>query len=447
MRFSNLLIRKKSVEKFCEEFHFTKTKKEKLRVARAFILYVRKYTLEELLFFNLRCNGNQYFSRYHYYFLTLLTIIGFYIGLLNHPYGDFLFVLAPSSIAFFPLFSFAFFSKRIREEKIIWNKFVWRFVVNVFENILILITSCSILVILINIVICLFMKLVNNKLVTSSLLKITELLNIYPFPRVLSGITVNLIQGQQNTYLYLPVKFLIYLHEFKIGSVEGNQLCLAGFFFSLAIGGTVVLSLIDRYFEEGNIFRENLLDQIESLNKLIEGRILCNSNGSLLSLNLSDIVILNNNGKRFRNLNFKETIKFNNDNVKTFESNLFNIQKKLNSGIIEENRKILNKYDLFFRSLIFTYAAGILTIFVPTEYSNFLLALFIVDSLILVLILIYIYKDYKDKKYSIEDLVTKDNEEYITICVDYENKKYILKDSVKKTIGELEKEKPLVPET
>jgi hypothetical protein len=67
---------------------------------------------------------------------------------------------------------------------------------------------------------------------------------------------------------YIQNVFFTYVSIVTIESIGGNQLSLAGFYFSLAVGGTLVLSLVDHYYEENDLLKDELSGQVNTFKKL-----------------------------------------------------------------------------------------------------------------------------------------------------------------------------------
>jgi hypothetical protein len=194
----------------------------------------------------------------------------------------------------------------------------------------------------------------------------------------------------KNNFPNYPYNFITYLSKFDItSSVNGNQLSLAGFYFALAIGGLVTLSIIDRYFKKETSFREEMLNQVNTFNELY-------SNYKLFptSLDLTSILSFDNKNIKFKKLKNKKIINLNYESVERLANLLSQLQTKLACAEIENERIILNRYKLFNIFVASTYIAGIATILIPKELATVSLWIFIADSFCFGALLIKIYRDY-----------------------------------------------------
>lgn len=369
--FFNKLFRKKSFEQIYSELKSKNTSKGKLSVLNIIHSYLQKYTFRELLLFNLKCNGIQYFPYCHYFFLALFATFSFTIGLLNiyilsvlnvSLWLESLLVVFSVIIVSFLIFILGVTSIKAGIGKFSWKKSVSRLYCNVVENIFIVIISYFITLILLYQII---QYIIFHGQVSTTLTILLE----YP---------INII----NT-------FYTYLSEFNIASVESSQLSLAGFYFSLAIGGTVIFSIIDRYIEEEDSLKMRILEQEKTFND-----IYCKYKSSL-NLDLSDIISFDYKSINLRRLNIKKIINFNYKNIKDFVNTLSNIQTKMDVAEITNKRILITKYNNFIKLVVFTYIIGIVTIFIPKEYATTFLWAFIIDSLFFCGLIFMVYMEYR----------------------------------------------------
>ena len=139
----------------------------------------------------------------------------------------------------------------------------------------------------------------------------------------------------------------------------------------MAVGSTVVLSLIDRYFTKSDSLKNELSKQIEIFKKLYTEHSL------ELSLNFSDI------------LNFYD------EKIKGFEKGMSIFNEKLKCDEIEDNRLVLYRYKIFTFLIFVTYLLGIITIFIPEDFEHYSLGIFLLLSLIFAILTISIYNDFR----------------------------------------------------
>ena len=318
------LSRKKSFEQIRNELQLKSTSKEKLSIISYIHFYLQKNTLEELLLFNLKFNGNRYFSYYYYdyvaYFAIIFLFTSLFIfvtdGYVTKGYVFYLlciFLLAPILLPLVPMFILGWINRKAGIEKISWNKYIIRFFTNIIEN------SVQILFPIVISIILLIILFTSDK---------EWIVNFFS-----TGFLKNLLTFFPN------------LLQFDINSrAKSNQLSLAGFYFSLAVGGTVILSIVDRYYKEERLLKTDLLEQIEMFNETYS---------ESLSLNLSCIV--------------------NKDFIKNFANILSQIQTKLKSKEIETRIKKIQLYQYCVYLAIVTYLLGIITIFVNENFATILL--------------------------------------------------------------------------
>lgn len=259
---------------------------------------------------------------------------------------------------------FGWINRKAWRGKTSWIKYGIRFVVNVLENIcqicLPIIFTFIVLVIII-IVVSYFAGFTSDK------------------EWIINSLNIN--------FLNPLFAFLSYFSKFNINSpAESNQLSLAGFYFSLAVGGTVILSIVDRCYRGENLLRNELLGQVKLFNEMYS---------ESLSLNLSDVISFDYAGINFRRPNIKKIIYLNTNYIKNFTNTLSQIQTKLRCKEIEERSTKINLYNTFLLLVIITYIIGIITIFVPKESTTNLLWVFIIFSVFSGTLIFIRYGEYK----------------------------------------------------
>ncbi|MDQ1251181.1 MAG: hypothetical protein QG646_250 [Euryarchaeota archaeon] len=363
----NKLFRKKSFEQIGSELHFKKTPSEEILVIKYIHSYLQKNTFEEILFLNLKCNGIQYFPYYHSFFLALLFVISVMVSYFYYLSGlkGLSVILSLTMAIILPTFIFGVISRKAGIEKASLEKIWIRILENIVEtNLKIIFSFYFFAILFIGMVELLF---TNQEEVFSSTL---------------------------NNYLNYPINFFKYLYYFNINNpIQGPQLSLAGFYFTLAVSGTVVLSIIDRYFKEEELLKDKLVKQVNIFKNLY------NKPDFSLSLNLSDVISFNYKNMSLIGFNIKKIIHLNNENIKKFADNLSKIRTELECEEIDNKRKPVNRYKFFILFIIATYILGIVTIFIPNDYSTFILWVFIGDSLLFSVLIFFIYRDFEARKF------------------------------------------------
>jgi hypothetical protein len=150
-----------------------------------------------------------------------------------------------------------------------------------------------------------------------------------------------------------------------------------------------VFSLIDRYFNEADSLRDELLKQADIILDLFS------EPDFSLCLNFSDIISFNY--ENFRNSN-KEIISFDVGKIETFYRHLSKIYEKLELSKVEDKRFITYVYFLFILLIVITYILGIMIIFLPNSFEIIWLALFILNSFCFGLCILIIYTVYRRKQ-------------------------------------------------
>ncbi|MCC4770378.1 hypothetical protein FXV91_09305 [Methanosarcina sp. DH2] len=354
------IFRTKSLEQLYNELHFKKTPEGQISVIKHIHYYFQAYSLEELIFFNLKYKRYKYFPYFNYFIPILSAAFFFSVSMLsNVTYGPNLFLLSVLSFLFLPILLFVVINRMIRIGYNSLEKLLFRFLKITLDNICITVYSYIILI---------------------------SLISIYQFFFYEQNGMFNNIPSN---YVNFPLLLLNYIYKFKIESVS-NQLSLAGFYFSLAVGGTVVLSIIDRYYEEESSLREKLLAQVNIFKDLYS------ENNLFLCLDLSSIISFNLKNIKTRRFGHNYIIKFSKENIKTFAKTLSNFHVRLECSDIAYKTGILRLYKAFIFLVIITYAIGIVTIFTPEQFTTYLLWLFIIDSVLFSILIYGIYTNYRN---------------------------------------------------
>lgn len=369
-KFNNI----KTFEQIKSELESKKTEKGKILVIKKIHSYFQKYKFEEILFFNLKFNGKKYYPHYHYFFLGILVAICLFIIIvcgLMEDLGFWPLILAPISITVIPIIFIFAIARRKRK-----NSLIEVFIECIFSPIIFLEHF--------------FKYFIMSLLTLGSSVMVFILFTSIVLLVIQNGIDINvLIQHGFNypTTFYTNFSSVINLSDFDIEK-QSTQLSLAGFYFTLAVGGTVVFSLIDRYFNEVDSLREELLKQADILLDLFR------EPDFLLCLNFSDIVSFNY--ENFRNSN-KEIISFDAAKIEKFHRHVSKIYDKLELSKVEDKSFSTYMYFLFTLLIVVTYTLGIMIIFLPDRFEIIWLKLFILDSYFFGLFIFIIYTVYRRK--------------------------------------------------
>ncbi|AAM06183.1 hypothetical protein [Methanosarcina acetivorans] len=338
----NKLNTKKSLDQICSELDSKKTEEGKISVMKHIHSYLQQYTFEELLLFNLKYKGHRYFD-YYYYLIVVINFISISIASLSpntqiSSLFIYLALLSPIPVIILPIIILLAINSKAGIKEISAFKLINRLFMNLFVSVLVVYFSTLIFVIMGNLIFTNNQEFINNL--------------------------------TQNKFLLSLKDLTFYFLNFQIESVN-NQLSLAGFYFTLAVGGTVVLSLIDRYYKKYDSLKTQLLGQVKPFIDIYS------EPNSRLNLNLS----------RIKDFDYEK--------IKSFHDKVLELQKKLECEDIKNNRIMLDNYNIFIWLIIITYTLGIITIFIPENFEIYSLYLFILLSIFFGLLTFVIYTDYK----------------------------------------------------
>ena len=152
-------------------------------------------------------------------------------------------------------------------------------------------------------------------------------------------------------------------------SISSIQFSLAGFFFTFAIGGTVIFSIINNYLKQKNKLYDTLSDDCEPYKKWFE------SNENNLTFKIQDIIKIDSKIKGYR-----EALK--------------DLRSKLDFDSVNELVLPVIRYKTFFKLVAIMYLLGILTLLLTKLVINLLFSLFILFSFLFMMMMYNIFKDY-----------------------------------------------------
>lgn len=376
------LFRRKSLEELYNELSFKKTPEGQISVIKYIHYYFQEYTLVELVLYNLKYKGIKYFPYLHYFVPVSFAAFFFSASMFaNVSYKSHLVDISVYSYILWPVL---FILVDLNQQKAIYFntlntpmtstdfKVTREYAFKVTREYAFKLTKLVIDVVCISCfsaIICILFIYTSEFFFFGQ----KEIFNIIPSNYI-------------NFYTNFPFLFN-YISKFKIES--GNQLSLAGFYFSLAVGGTVVLSIIDRYFEESNSLREKLLAQVNVFNDLYS------ENNLSLSLDLSGIISFDLKSIKFGRFNIKNIIDFKKENIKNFADTLSIFRARLECADVVHKNILLKLYKRFIYLTAITYAIGIVTIFIPEQFIIYLLWIFIIDSALVGALIYLIYTNYR----------------------------------------------------
>jgi hypothetical protein len=164
--------------------------------------------------------------------------------------------------------------------------------------------------------------------------------------------------------------FAPYLNYGGLESISSNQFSLAGLFFTFAIGGTIIFSVTSRYLTQKKKIDEMLLKDAKKYEKWFE------------------------NNKYNVSFNFHDIIKVDSGKIKGYNQALFDLRSELNiDGYIKSIHPV-KRYELFCLFIPIMYILGLFTLILTEPLINFLFSFFILLSVLFMLLLYYIFKDY-----------------------------------------------------
>jgi len=194
------------------------------------------------------------------------------------------------------------------------------------------------------------------------------------------------IDVQKYVHFDQVMNIVSYVQKFNINEdIEGNQFSLAGLYFSLAVGGTVIFSLRNHYLDKENTLIEKLLEQKTAFEEFY------NENHPSLSLDLLDYVNSDSASMRYKKFDIEKDMK---EDIKVFNTEILEFRKKVNTSEIENELTSIKRYKWFFYFDIVIYIIGIITIFVSKDYATVFLWVFFIISIIFGLSINRLYTDY-----------------------------------------------------
>ena len=166
-------------------------------------------------------------------------------------------------------------------------------------------------------------------------------------------------------YMFTP-----YINYGLLEPISSNQLSLAGFFFTFAIGGTIIFSVTSEYLKQKKKIDDMLLKDAKKYEKWFE------------------------NNKYNVSFNFHDIIKVDSGKIKGYNQALFDLRSELNiDGYIKSIHPV-KRYELFCLLIIGTYLLGIFTLLLNQIFTNLLFFIFILLSFLFMLLIYYIFRAY-----------------------------------------------------
>ncbi|MDO9516922.1 MAG: hypothetical protein Q7J10_02625 [Methanosarcinaceae archaeon] len=329
---SNLIWKKSFHQIYDKLSKPNQTKEKKIQIINRLYDYIREFTNEEILIFNFRFNR---FKSNHWYSITFVAILIIFISaiiLLELPHSNLILIVFLIYIGYF----FPIIYIRVRFNKLEYNKAS-------FKDILYMLNL-------------LFLKITLTVLIfCACILFILIMLN-------------QLIKLEPNTSFFDV--FAPYVNYGLLKSIRSSQLSLAGFFFTFAIGGTIIFSVTHKYMTHKKNIDEILLKDAEKYETWFK------NNKYNVSFNLYDI------------------IKIDSDKIKGYHQALFDLRSELNiDGYIKFIHPV-KRYELFCLLVIGLYLLGILTLLLDEIFINLLFFIFILLSFLFLLLIYYIFRDY-----------------------------------------------------
>lgn len=335
-----------SLEQIYNKLNTKKTPGGKRSIINFTHTYLSEHTFEELILFNLKFSRNKYFPDRKYFFMPFVMTICTQLAVITYANSDNYFklgllLLVPTLITSSPII-------------ILW-------VVNRVKGI----NKTPF------IKLCFKVISYADEILTIMFLSLLVGLVIFSVSSILLGILpawVNSLTNDDNILKLVYNKLL----NFNIKDVEGYQFSLAGFYFTLAVSGTVVFSIIGHYIKVMQSLREQLSKQVEQFKKLYSEYC------SYLSLGLLDLLS-------------------DYSSVENFETALSIIQTSLDNAEVGNKISNLVEYYLFILFVAIIYILSIGTIVLPKELANSFFLILLVTTIIFLGSLFKIYLDYSSE--------------------------------------------------
>lgn len=328
---SNSICKKSFYQIYDELSKPNQTNKKKIQTINNLYYYIQEHSDEEILIFNFRFNR---FKSNHWYSAILIAIISISIlAMLKFEfsfYGRILIIFLICIGYFIPIF---FVLRRFG---------ILGFDVVSIKNILVIYSGFILVRVAITYIIFL-----------ASILLLLAILNQF----------VEL----KPTTSFFDV-FTPYINSGGLESISSSQLSLAGFFFTFAIGGTVIFSIISNYLKQKNELENTLLEDSDSYIKWFES----NEN----------------------NLIFKTQMTKMNSKIKDYRRALKDLRSEFNFDSVNSLIVPVKRYESFRLLIAIMYFLGILTLLLTKPLMNLLFLFFILFSLLFMLSIYDIFKDY-----------------------------------------------------
>ena len=302
------------------------TDEKRIIIIKNLYEYIQEYSDEQILIFNFRFNR---FKSNHWYSLIFVIIIIIYIlAMIKFELSSYIGVSIIFLICIGYLFPIIFIWMRFDRASI-------RNIVNVFP--LIFLRTA---VVLASIVFCILLLLM---------------------------ILIQFMEPKSITSFF--DMFTPYINH-GLESISNNQLSLAGFFFTFAIGGTIIFSVTSEYLKQKrNVSKMLSEDAIKFENWFVSNE--CN-----ISFDFHDIT------------------KINSDKIKGYQQALLNLRSELNFDCFYKLILPMRRYKLLRSSIFGMYFMGILTLILAQPFINLLFYIFIILSLLFMGLIYINFKDY-----------------------------------------------------
>lgn len=330
--FSNTICKKSFQQIYDDLSKHNQTNEKKIQTINNLYSYIQEYSDEEILIFNFRFNR---FKSNRFYSAIFIVILGISIlAMLKFElssYGIFLIVVLICIGYFLPII---FTLRRFG---------ILGFDVKSIQNLLVMFR------------LVLFRVSATFSMFIISILLLLVILNQF-------------VELKTNTSFFDV--FTPYINYGLLESINSNQLSLAGFFFTFAIGGTIIFSVTSKYLMQKRKVDEMCLKDAQKFEKWFV------SNKYNISFKFHDVT------------------KINSDNIKHYHQALSNLRSELNVDSFNKLILPVRRYNLFYLSVFGMYLMGILTLLLTQSFINLLCVIFIVFSALFILLLTYIFRDY-----------------------------------------------------
>lgn len=329
---SNFIYKKSFYQIYSALSKPNQTKEKKMQIINRLYDYIQEYSNEDILIFNFRFNK---FKSNHWYSITFIIIS--IISVL----AIIVFELPPSStISIVFLIYIGYFFPII---------FIWMGSdKSEFNN-----PSIRDVVHMLNL---LFLKVVFTVLIFFACV-LLFLVILIQFVELKSDISFFNI-------------FAPYVNYGSLESISSNQFSLAGFFFTFAIGGTIIFSVTSKYLTQKKKIDEILMKDAEKY------------------------IIWFENNKYDVSFNFHDIIKINSGKIKGYYQALFGLRSELNIDSYNNFIHPVKRYEFFCLLVIGMYLFGILTLLLNQSFINLLFFIFIILSFLFMGLIYAIFKDY-----------------------------------------------------